>query len=40
MPSAVEARETILQAVEQSYDRKKFADFRYVWVILYERSSS
>jgi uncharacterized membrane protein len=36
-PSTVESREAILEAVEQAYRRKEFADFRYVWVLLYER---
>lgn len=40
IPSTVEEREAILEAVGREYSLRRFSDFRYVWVALYERSPS
>ncbi len=40
IPSSVEEREAMLEAVGREYFLRRFSDFRYVWVILYERSPS
>jgi len=36
-PTPPESREALLEAVEQTYRWREGADFRYVYVLLYER---